>query len=214
MSDTPTYYGRSAVKPSDWRWLIVSYFFVGGLAGAAQLIATIVDLRGHHRDRTLVSAGRYVALLGALASPVLLTADLKTPSRWYNMLRVFRHTSPMSIGSWTLLTFGTSSGLAALGQVGADVFGWRPARAVARLSGVPAALSGGLLAIYTGSLLSATSTPLWAVAYRWLPAMFGLSATVTASAALSLVLDRAGGAQLSKRRLERLALVEIGRAHV
>src|ERR671937_1640909 len=107
----PTYYDRPAVKASEWRWLIITYFFVGGLAGAAQVIAGVVDLLGHYRDRRVVSAGRYLALAGALLSPVLLIADLKTPSRWHNMLRVFRGTSPMSIGSWTLLAFGMSSGL-------------------------------------------------------------------------------------------------------
>src|SRR5947199_8999720 len=85
----PTYYGQRALKPSDWRWLIITYFFVGGLAGAAQVIACVVDLLGHRRDWPLVSAARYLALAGALLSPALLVADLKTPSRWFNMLRVY-----------------------------------------------------------------------------------------------------------------------------
>jgi hypothetical protein len=28
-----TYYGRPAIKPSHYRWLISSYLFVGGVAG-------------------------------------------------------------------------------------------------------------------------------------------------------------------------------------
>jgi len=203
----PTYYGRPALKASEWRWLIATYFFVGGLAGAAQVIASIVDLLDHPRDRLLVSAGRYVALAGALIRPPLLILDLKTRSRWYNMLRVFRPTSPMSIGSWTLLTFGTSTGLAALGQLGSDLFGLRSGRTLARLAGLPAAVSGALLATYTGSLLAATSTPLWAVAYRSLPAMFGASATATATALLTLILHCLPDTEPSVRRLERLALM-------
>jgi hypothetical protein len=35
-----TYYGRPVVKRSHYGWLIATYLFVGGLAGAAQLIAT------------------------------------------------------------------------------------------------------------------------------------------------------------------------------
>ncbi|MBV9328261.1 MAG: polysulfide reductase NrfD [Chloroflexi bacterium] len=206
-SPPPTYYGRPALKPTEWRWLITTYLFVGGLAGAAQVIAGVVDLLGYRRDRSLVSAGRYVALGGALVSPLLLIADLKTPTRWYNMLRVIRPTSPMSIGSWTLLAFGSSSGLAAAAQLAADAFGLDRARRLARWFGVPAAVSGGVLATYTGSLLSATSTPFWAVAYRWLPALFGTSGTATATALLSLVLDRLPVARGSRRRLERLALV-------
>lgn len=202
----PTYYDQPVVKPTDWRWLIITYFFVGGLAGAAQVIAGVLDVLGHHRDRPVVSTGRYLAFLGALVSPLLLTADLKTPARWYNMLRVFRGTSPMSIGSWTLFAFGGLSSLAALGQLGADVFGWRGARMLARLAGVPAAIAGGVMATYTGSLLSATSTPLWASAYRLLPAAFGISGTSTAVAAMSLILRRSPAARGSLHRLERLAL--------
>ena len=203
----PTYYNRPAVKPSDWRWLIITYFFVGGLAGAAQVIATVAELFGHRRDRELVGAARYLAVAGALASPVLLVADLKTPSRWYNMLRIFRGTSPMSIGSWTLLAFGTFSGLAAFGHLLEDLFGVRAGRALARLAGVPAAISGALLATYTGSLLSATSTPLWAAGYRVLPALFGASATSTAMAALALMLHRTWAPRASLERIERLSLL-------
>lgn len=207
MESLPTYYRRPAVKPSDWRWLIITYVFVGGLAGSAQVIGTVVDLIGHTRDRPLVSIARYLALAGAVASPVLLISDLKTPSRWYNMLRIFRGTSPMSVGSWTLFGFGGFSGLAALAQLGADLFNLRAARTVARLLGVPAALLGALLATYTGSLLAATSTPLWASAYRWLPAVFGLSGTSTAIATLTLLLNRIDDASPGIRRLERLALL-------
>ena len=203
----PTYYERPAVKPADWRWLIVSYLFVGGLAGAAQVIAGVVDLLGNPRDRRLVSAGRYLAALGAQSSAVLLVADLKTPSRWYNMVRVYRGTSPMSIGSWTLLAFGATSSVAALGQLAADLLGLRAGRSLARLVGVPAAAAGTLLATYTGSLLAATSTPLWAAGDRLLPPIFGLSGTATATAALSLILRRTHAPLDTRRQLERLALL-------
>ena len=203
----PTYYDRRSLKPTDWRWLIVSYLFVGGLAGAAQVIATIVDLVGGRRDRKLVRAGRYLALFGSLLSPALLVADLKTPTRWYNMLRIYRSTSPMSIGSWTLFAFGGLSGLVAIGQVVDDVFAFTGGRLLARCAGVPAAAVGAVLTTYTGSLLSATSTPIWAAGYRLLPPIFGLSGTATATAALSLILDRSEAARTTRGRLERLALL-------
>jgi protein NrfD len=203
----PTYYGRRSLKPTEWRWLVVSYLFVGGLAGAAQVIATVVDLVGARRDRRLVSAGRYLALFGSLLSPLLLVADLKTPTRWYNMLRIYRSTSPMSIGSWTLFAFGGLSALAAAGQALDDAFAVAGGRLLARCAGLPAAAAGALLATYTGSLLSATSTPIWAASYRLLPPIFGLSGTATATAALSLILDQDAAAPTTKRRLERLALL-------
>jgi formate-dependent nitrite reductase membrane component NrfD len=183
---------------------------VGGLAGAAQLIAQVADLVGRPRDRAVVRAGRYVALLGALVSPVVLVKDLHTPSRWYNMLRIFRPTSPMSIGSWTLTIFGTLSGLGAAAQVLQDLFGAAPGRRLARLFGLPAAMAGALMSVYTGTLLAATSTPLWAIAPRHLPALFGASATATASAALSLILEITDAPRRALRPLQRLALVAKG----
>ena len=205
-----TYYGRPAIKPSHYGWPIAAYLFAGGLAGAAQLIATIADLVGHTQDRAVVRAGRYVALGGALVSPVLLIADLHTPQRWYNMLRIFRRTSPMSIGSWTLFTFGTLSGATAVFQALEDLSGLRLLRWVQRLFGLPATAAGVVMSIYTGTLLVATSNPLWAAAREFMSPLFGATATTTATAALSLILDLAGASRGTLRRLQRLAVIAGG----
>ena len=206
----PTYYGQPAVKKSHYGWLIATYLFVGGIAGATQLIAQLADLLGGDRDRSVVRAGRYLALVGALTSPVLLVKDLHAPSRWYNMLRIFRSTSPMSIGSWTLAAFGIFSGLAAAAQLLEDVFSAACGRRLGRIFGMPAAAAGALMSFYTGALLAATSTPLWAVAYRQLPPLFGASAVATATAMLSLVLEMAGASRRTHARLERIGLVASG----
>ncbi len=181
-----TYYGMPALKTSYYGWLVVLYFFIGGLASAAQFLATAIDLFGTKADRPVVRAGRYLALVGALVSPVLLIADLHTPQRWYNMLRIFRRTSPMSIGSWALMTFGTLSGVVAFGQMLQDVFGWGPGRWVARLFSLPAALAAGIVALYTGTLLAATNIPMWAGAFPFVSSLFTSSAASTATAALIL----------------------------
>jgi protein NrfD len=204
---TPTYYGRPALKRSHYGWLIGTYLFVGGLAGAAQIVATLADVLGGRRDRAVVRAGRYVALAGALVSPVLLIADLHAKSRWYNMLRIFRGTSPMSIGSWTLAAFGALSGLVAAGQLAADLLGLGAGRKVARWFGVPAAGAGAMMSIYTGSLLAATSTPLWAVGYRQLPGLFGATALSTAVGALTLVLRACRADTQAERRLAWIGIV-------
>ena len=76
MADTtPTYSGLPAVKRSPYGWLIATSFFVGGLAGAAQVIAQIADLVSD--DRAVVRAGRYLAVFGSLVSPLLLIRDLR-----------------------------------------------------------------------------------------------------------------------------------------
>jgi protein NrfD len=203
----PTYYDQPVVKHSHYGWLIISYLFLGGLAGAAQIIATLADLLGSRHERSVVRAGRYLALAGSLASPGLLIADLQFKQRWFNMLRIFRPTSPMSIGSWTLAAFGTFSGLAALGQILEDLFGLPSGRRLARWSSLPAAGAGAVMSIYTGSLLSATSTPLWAVGYRHLPPLFGATAFSTAAAVLTLALRPGRGSSAAIRRLDWVGVI-------
>ncbi len=205
--DGQTYYGMPAIKPSYYSWLVVAYLFIGGLASAAQFIATAVDLFGGKRDRSIVRAGRYLALGGALVSPFLLIGDLHTPQRWYNMLRIFRRTSPMSIGSWALFSFGTFSGLVASGQAIQDLFGWALGGWLARLFSLPAAFTGGIVSLYTGTLLAATSIPLWASAWPFLSSLFASSAASTATAALTLAANAADAPESTRQRLGRFALI-------
>ncbi len=200
-----TYYELPAIKPGHYGWLITTYFFAGGLASAAQFLAAVIDLFGRAADRPLVRTGRYLALLGGLVSPPLLILDLHAPKRWYNMLRIYRKTSAMSIGSWALTGFGVLSGVAAAGQAAEDLFGWRLGRWVARLAGLPAALAAGVVAIYTGTLLAATNVPLWAGSFPVLSSLFASSAASTAAAALILFSPNAG--EQAHRRLAWFGLI-------
>ncbi len=204
---TETYYDLPAVKPSHYRWPIAGYFFVGGLASAAQFIATVLDLLGSEEDRSVVRTGRYLAVIGALISPILLIVDLETPKRWYNMLRIYRQTSPMSIGTWALTSFGTLSGLVAVGQAADDLFRLRLGRLVARLFSLPSALFGGIVSLYTGTLLAATSTPFWSGAFPFLSSLFASSAASTATAALALSAEVTGAPEGTRRRLTWLATI-------
>jgi protein NrfD len=200
------YYGEPPIKASHYGWLITAYFFIGGLASAAQFLATIADLMGGRRDRSVVRAGRYIALIGALVSPVLLIADLHTPRRWFNMLRIYRGTSAMSIGSWALSIFGAFSGLVALGQLVED-FGLGVGGVLARLAQLPAAAAGGIVALYTGTLMAATNMPLVSAAFPFLSSLFASSAASTAVAALALVAEATDAPRSTKRSLNLVALV-------
>ena len=168
-----TYYGRPAVKASPYGWKAALYTFLGGLAGAAQAIAVLAGIASRGR-RSFDRAARVIAAAnGALIGPALLIADLHTPQRWYNMLRIFRRTSPMSIGSYVLTAFGTFSVLALLPKVG-------------RAAQVPAAIAGAGMASYTPALLASTATPLWSAAPRALGAEFATGAFASGAAALML----------------------------
>jgi protein NrfD len=123
--------------------------------------------------------GRQLALLAPVLGSPLLIADLHTPKRFYNMLRVFKRTSPMSIGTWILSAFSAFSGITALAP-------WR----IARIAQVPAAAAGAGLGTYTAGLFSATSTPFWAAATRGLSVRFAASSVACGAAALALFARR------------------------
>lgn len=196
-----TYHDRPVVKASSFDWKVSTYIVLQGIAGSAQIIAALA--RGP-RSRGLVRQARLLALFGGTVGPMILIQHLKTPRRWYNMLRIVRPTSPMSWGSWLLTGFGALSGLIALG----DLLGsrWPFLRRAADAAQVPAAAVGAGMSVYTASLLASTSTPLWATAPRALGAQFGAASVAGAASALAL-LQRASGEAASARRLENLAMV-------
>lgn len=175
----PTYYGRSAFKPSLYGWLIGLYIFVAGLAGAAQVIATIIDFLGVPDAAGAVLCGRVLALAGAVIGGVLLIADLHTKQRFFNMLRIFRPTSPMSIGTYVLISFGVWS----LAALVCEFFGphW-----LTLIFGGLAGIAGWLMTTYTASLLAASSTPLWAAAPGLLGVRFAASAMASGAASLCI----------------------------
>ena len=96
-------------------------------------------------------------------SPLLLISDLGRPERFLNMLRVFKLTSPMSVGSWLLAANDTTTALATLGKVTGRLP--RPSRA-ARAIGAPLGMP---LTTYTAALIANTAVPLWHEGRRELP---------------------------------------------
>lgn len=175
----PTYHGQPMLKASGYGWHIWGYTWLAGIAGTAQLLATVADLIGRAELRGMVRQGRALAAFLPVLGTGLLVADLHTPQRFYNMLRIWRGTSPMSIGSWVLSGFG-----------GASLLTWLAARTgrprLAKVTQLPAAAAGAGMAVYTASLLSATSTPAWSATPRLLAARFAASAFATGAAALSI----------------------------
>src|SRR5205823_13420790 len=135
------------------------YFFVGGAAGAAAVIAQAARLTGSKPE--LVRDARTLAAIGAILSPALLISDLGRPSRFLNMLRVFKIKSAMSVGVYIVTGFSNVAVAAKVAQAaGARFPGW-PLRLVENLAGFTAALLGLGMASYTGVLVGATSIPVW-----------------------------------------------------
>jgi formate-dependent nitrite reductase membrane component NrfD len=203
-----TYYRREQVKAAPFNnWLVGGYIFLAGLSGAAALLSTMLDLARPRGAQATTARGRYLSLLAPTAGAAMLIADLHTPQRFYNMLRAFKTTSPMSVGSWLLVSFGAFSGsTAAAHWIAGHVpgFGWL--RGVARAAQIPAAAAGSGLATYTASLLSATSNPLWAAAPGPTGVRFGASSVASAAAALSLLEPGRGR---TRRNLDRIAVAAL-----
>jgi protein NrfD len=206
MYQGPTYYGRAQLKPSPFNnWVVGGYVFLAGLSGGAAVISAIADAVRPVGAAGAVRRGRYLAMLAPLVGPLLLIEDLRTPSRFYNMLRVAKGTSPMSIGTWILMAFSAFAGLGAAAQFVSDRLGWLWPRRVARATQVPAAVAGAGLATYTAALFAATSTPLWAAAPQSLAVRFGASSVAAAGAALSLA-ERSGR---TRRALDAITVVAL-----
>jgi hypothetical protein len=182
------YYGEGVVRPPVWTWEIPLYFFVGGAAGMAPLIACAALVLGRLQ---LAHVALWIAGLGAIISPILLVADLGRPQLFLNMLRVFKHRSPMSVGVWILSVFGAFAVPAWLIMVLYVNQGFAPSikllvLAVVGLFAAGAAIAGLALATYTGVLIGATVIPAWHLHRVFLPIHFGTAGLGCAAAILEL----------------------------
>jgi formate-dependent nitrite reductase membrane component NrfD len=198
----------------EWRWFIVAYFFLGGLAGGSYFLATLMDRFGPEQDRPLVRLGYLAAFPLVCVCGFVLTVDLGRPERFWHMLvqsQTFRPMlktfSPMSTGAWVLLLFSGCAFVSFAGTLAER--GW-PDWGILRL-GSPAAPAGRLvtglgailglyLAGYTGVLISVTNRPIWAD--TTLLGLTFLSSAASTSAALLILLGAWMG--LSRDRLRRL----------
>jgi formate-dependent nitrite reductase membrane component NrfD len=182
-----SYYGRAVVKAPPWGDEIAAYIFLGGLAGGSSLLSLGAQLSG---NRTLQRNSRLTALGAVGLGTVALIHDLGRPERFLYMLRTFKITSPMSVGSWVLTSFSTGAGVTAAAEVDRltrQRLPLGPLRGLLYALESPAEVQTALLAAplssYTGPLLSNTAVPTWNAARDELPFVFVSSAALAASGA-------------------------------
>jgi formate-dependent nitrite reductase membrane component NrfD len=171
-----TYYDLPVIKEPVWIWAVPAYFYLGGAAGAAAALGSAAQRRSNLRG--LVRKCRRIAFAGSLTGAGLLVLDLGRPERFLNMLRVFRPTSAMSMGSWLLATFNGLAGTAVVFD----------GHGIGEVAGLVAGVAGAPLTGYTGVLLSDTAVPLWQSARSTLPIVF-VSSGVSAAASLLELTD-------------------------
>ncbi len=202
-------------QPPEWRWYILGYFVLAGLAGGCYTLGTMLRLWGRPSDEQAARLCFLLALPILLVCPLLLTIDLGHPLRFWHMVvdigvggpgLSFEPWSPMSMGVWGLLGAGLFALLSFLEVLALDgrflypgyrivarVLGGRPGRVVNVVGTVFALFVAG----YTGVLLSVSNQPVWSDTYA-LGGLFLASGLSGAAALVTLCRRWRPGAQASE----------------
>ncbi len=168
-----SYYGKPILNQPVWQEPdIPGYLFLGGLAGASAVIAAAAGLS---RRPALARVSKIGAAAAGQLSLVALVHDLGRPSRFLNMLRMFKVTSPMSVGSWLLAGFVPAASVAALTDI------TRKYRGIGALAAAGAAVLGPPVTSYTAALICNTAVPAWHNGHREMPLLFSSSGLAAAS---------------------------------
>ena len=192
------------VKPPDWTWFILGYFFLAGLSGGLYALGTMLRLFGRPSDEPAARFAFLVSLPLLVFCPILLTVDLGRPLDFWHMLvnsangsLNFKYLSPMSVGVWALGAFGIFSFLSFVEALAAARnWGSGPLGAYRRLLGrmlgrvvmVLGTVLGLFICAYTGVLLSVSNQPVWSDGWP-LGGLF-LASALSGSAALLLLATR------------------------
>jgi hypothetical protein len=180
------YYGVPLLKEPQWKPEVPIYFFVGGAAGASAVIANAANWLSN--DPELVRNARWMAAGGGMLSSALLIKDLGMPSRFLNMLRVFKPQSPMSMGAWTLSAFSSFSAASAFANLMRQKLG--PSMVIGvveNAAGLLATATGLVMSSYTGVLIGATVVPVWNENVGTLPLHFAASGLNSAVSLLEVL---------------------------
>jgi Polysulphide reductase, NrfD len=181
------YAGRVVTKAPEWHTLVVFDVLFNNLATGLFLVAAAGELAAPATFTAVATWAYPIALALLLIDLALLVLDLGDPLRFHHMLRVFKPSSPMSLGTWCLTAY--SFFLTAIVAVEFVVaVGWLPgdaglawwARKLAIVGGLPLAFGS---AAYKGVLFSTTAQPGWKDA-RWLGGYLTNSALLLGSGEL------------------------------
>lgn len=189
------------VRPPEWTWYILAYFFFAGLTGGMYAIGAMLRLWGRPGDEAAARTAFLWAFPILVVCPILLTIDLGRPLRFFHMLvattpgqggLIFHYWSPMSAGSWALLVYGIFAFVSFLEAAGGRPGGGRLVTTIGGLLGL-------FVASYTGVLLSVSNQPLWSDTWT-LGGLFLASGLSGAAALLAAVVRKdAAGAETGAR---------------
>lgn len=182
------YTGVPILQRPAWHNEVAAYFYLGGISSGALIVGALADLAGPGW-RPLAETAHLVSFAAMIPCAPLLIADLGKPSRFYHMLRIFKPSSPMNLGSWTLVVHSGFSTLLAAQVVSErgklPVFGPLARRLPSRVLGAGSLFPALTLGGYTGVLIGTTSVPVWSTS-QMLGGLFMASAMATGTSAVSM----------------------------
>src|ERR1700722_3716063 len=178
------YENGPVTKVAGWHGIIAWDALLNGMAMGLFLAAAVSELAAPSVFIRVAKVAYPVALVLLLVDLGLLVLDLGDPLRFHHMLRVFKPSSPMSLGTWCLTIFSlpltAAAALSLLAELGWD-FEW--ARLLAVVVGL---LPGFGSAAYKGGLLSTNAQPGWKDA-RWMGGYLTNSALLMGCAELLIL---------------------------
>jgi formate-dependent nitrite reductase membrane component NrfD len=164
-TNAPGYASGPITKAPDWHGLVAWDLLFNNLTTGLFMVAAIGDLAAPEVFGPLARVAYPIAFVLLVTDLMCLVLDLGDPLRFHHMLRVFKPSSPMSLGTWCLTVYSLPLTVAAalsLLPEGGIALEWVRKAAVA-LGLLPALGS----ALYKGVLLSTNAQPGWRDA-RWL----------------------------------------------
>jgi Polysulphide reductase, NrfD len=204
------YETRPITKPPNWHGLVTLDTVLNNMSTGLFLVAAICELVDPLAFRPLAPLVYPLVLLFLLGDFACLVLDLGDLSRFHHMLRVWKPSSPMSLGTWVLSAYAVPVTLLAVGSLLPFAIGGGGLDLVRRvLLAVGAVLAVGAAA-YKGVLFSTTAQRGWEEA-RWLGGYLINSALCLGAVMLLLLasLTGHGAAMLDPLRLAARLLLAL-----
>jgi Polysulfide reductase len=192
------YLNHDITKVPGWHGLVAWDLLFNNLTTGLFLFAAVGELASPGLLGPVAKAAYPIALVFLLIDLMMLVADLGDPLRFHHMLRVFKPSSPMSLGTWSLTIYSLPLTLIVAVEA-AELLNLLPHGSTAPEWIRKSAVIFGLLPAfgslaYKGVLFSTSSQPGWKDA-RWLGAWMANSALMLGCAELLAVSILSGHVQ-------------------
>jgi len=181
------YLSQDVTKVPGWHGLVAWDLLFNNLSTGLFLFAAVGELAAPGLLGPVARAAYPVAFVFLLTDLLLLVSDLGDPLRFHHMLRVFKPSSPMSLGTWSLTLYSLPLTLIVAVEAAQWLnllpHGSMVVERVRKLAVVVCVVPAFGSVAYKGVLFSTCSQPGWKDA-RWLGGFMANSALALGSAQL------------------------------